>query len=108
MKFINAEGQLGSGEWLVSGHAFKYKNAEGTSIEDNQVNVFINEGKVQYMKVYQHKISKPIDVEVSVDMSSYKDAYKTVSVFGSLTIGVIPVTNYMILMEMVYTLLPLK
>ena len=44
-----------------------YKNAEGTSIADNQVNVFINEGKVQYMKVYQHKISKPIDVEVSVD-----------------------------------------
>lgn len=83
MKFINAEGQLGSGEWLVSGHAFKYKNAEGTSIEDNQVNVFINEGKVQYMKVYQHKISKPIEVELSVDMSSYKDAYKTVSVFGS-------------------------
>ena len=83
IKFINAEGELMSGDWIITGHTLKSSRNEVTSFEDNHINVLIDGGKVQYLKVFNHSLVEPVNVVVSVDLSNAKDKFESVSVLGT-------------------------
>lgn len=83
IKFINAEGELMSGDWIITGHTLKSSRNEVTSFEDNHINVLIDGGKVQYLKVFNHSLVEPVNVVVSVDLSNAKDKFESVSILGT-------------------------
>lgn len=83
IKFINAEGKLMSGDWIITGHTLKSSRNEVTSFEDNHINVLIDGGKVQYLKVFNHSLVEPVNVVVSVDLSNAKDKFESVSILGT-------------------------
>ena len=83
IKFINAEGELMSGDWIITGHTLKSSRNEVTSFEDNHINVLIDGGKVQYLKVFNHSLVEPVNVVVSVDLSNSKDKFESVSILGT-------------------------
>ena len=83
IKFINTEGELMSGDWIITGHTLKSSRNEVTSFEDNHINVLIDGGKVQYLKVFIHSLVEPVNVVVSVDLSNAKDKFESVSILGT-------------------------
>ena len=83
IKFINAEGELMSGDWIITGHTLKSSRNGVTSFEDNHINVLIDGGKVQYLKVFNHSLVEPVNVVVSVDLSNAKDKFESVSILGT-------------------------
>ena len=83
VKFVNEQGTAINGDWLVTGFFLRVRANDKLTVEDNHANVYIEDGKVQYFKVFQHSISSPVDVTLSVDLSSYEGDYNTVGVFGT-------------------------
>lgn len=83
VKFVNDQGTPINGDWLTTGFFLRIDNGTTVTIEDNHANVYIENGKVQYFKVFQHGVIQPSKVTLSIDLSSYKGAYKTVGVFGT-------------------------
>lgn len=83
VKFVNDQGTPINGDWLVTGFSLRIDNGESVTVEDNHANVFIENGKVQYFKVFQHRVIAPAQVTLSVDMNSYEGDFSNVGVFGS-------------------------
>lgn len=85
LTFVNRVDSIDKGTWVVTGHNLIVKSGNNVHTEDNHVNVYINNGLIQYMKVYTHKITdvEAVEVSFSVDMSTYEEDYTTVGVFGT-------------------------
>ena len=85
IKFVNAEGESDDGDWVINGHSITSTSEEITRTEENQLNAYIINDKVQFFRVHNYKTTegKLVDVTFSVDMSSYEDSFSSVSVFGS-------------------------
>ena len=83
VKFVNDQGTPMNGDWLTTGFFLRIDNGNTVTIEDNHADVYIENGKVQYFKVFQHGVIQPAKVTLSIDLSVYKKAYKTVGVFGT-------------------------
>ena len=62
----SVEGELMSGDWIITGHTLKYSRNEVISFEDNHINVLTDGGKVHYLKVFNHSLVEFVNVVVSV------------------------------------------
>ena len=83
LKFINQEGNPIDGDWITSGFSLEVDNGTETTVEENHANIYIENGKIQYFRVFQHKVSNKVSVTFSVDLSSYEGDFESVGVFGS-------------------------
>ena len=83
IKFINQEGNPINGDWITSGFFLEIDDGSKTIVEENHANVYIENGKIQYFKVFQHKVSNKVSVNLSIDLSSYDGDFESVGVFGS-------------------------
>ncbi|MGB0259902.1 MAG: hypothetical protein ACPF99_00675 [Flavobacteriaceae bacterium] len=83
LKFINQEGNPIDGDWITSGFSLQVNNGSETTVEQNHANVYIQDNKVQYFRVFQYNASTLASVTLSVDMSAYEGEYNNVGVFGS-------------------------
>jgi hypothetical protein len=83
LKFINQEENPIDGDWITSGFSLQVNNGSETTVEQNHANVYIQDNKVQYFRVFQYNASTLASVTLSVDMSAYEGEYNNVGVFGS-------------------------
>ena len=85
LKFVNEVDTVDGGVWIVTGHELTVKSGNKMHVEDNHVNVYMQDGLIQYMKVFTHKSTdiEGVEVTFSLDMSKYDGEYSSVGVFGS-------------------------
>ena len=85
LRFVNEDGSVNPGDWIVNDYVVNYKTKEGVTIDDSEANVYIVDGKVRYMKIFTFKNEtlQTKKVTFSVDLSKSKESFKNVSVFGN-------------------------
>lgn len=85
LRFVNDEGTVNPGDWIVNDYVVNYKTNDGLTIDDSEANVYIVEGKVRYMKIFTFKkeTRQTKKVTFSVDLNNSDEVFSSVSVFGS-------------------------
>ena len=85
LRFVNDDGSVNPGDWIVNDYVVNYKTNDGLTIDDSEANVYIVEGKVRYMKIFTFKkeTSQTKKVTFSVDLNNSDEVFSSVSVFGS-------------------------
>ena len=85
LRFVNDDGSVNPGDWIVNDYVVNYKTNDGLSIDDSEANVYIVEGKVRYMKIFTFKKEnrQTKKVTFSVDLNNSDEVFSSVSVFGS-------------------------
>lgn len=85
LRFVNDDGSLNPGDWIVNDYVVNYKTNDGLTIDDSEANVYIVEGKVRYMKIFTFKkeTRQTKKVTFSVDLNNSDEVFSSVSVFGS-------------------------
>jgi len=85
INFIDKDGKKDEGDWIINGHKLNTRNGENMTQEDNHANVYIKNGKVRFFKIYNHETttSKMVSTTFSVDLSNYKEDFKTVCLNGT-------------------------
>ena len=85
LRFVNDDGSVNPGDWIVNDYVVNYKTNDGLTIDDSEANVYIVEGKVRYMKIFTFKkeTRQTKKVTFSVDLNNSDEAFSSVSVFGS-------------------------
>ena len=85
LRFVNDDGSVNPGDWIVNDYVVNYKTNDGLTIDDSEANVYIVEGKVRYMKIFTFKKEnrQTKKVTFSVDLNNSDEVFSSVSVFGS-------------------------
>jgi hypothetical protein len=85
LRFVNDDGSVNPGDWIVNDYVVNYKTNDGLTIDDSEANVYIVEGKVRYMKIFTFKkeTRQTKKVTFSVDLNNSDEVFSSVSVFGS-------------------------
>lgn len=85
IRFVNDDGSVNPGDWIVNDYVVNYKTNDGLTIDDSEANVYIVEGKVRYMKIFTFKkeTRQTKKVTFSVDLNNSDEVFSSVSVFGS-------------------------
>lgn len=85
LTYVNNVDTIDNGTWIVSGHNLVVKSGNNVHTEDNHVNVYMEAGLIQYIKVYTHEITdeEAVDVTFSVNMANYEGEFSSVGVFGT-------------------------
>ena len=85
LKFVNNDGSVNPGDWIINDYVVNYKTEDGVTVEDSEGNVYILEGKVRYMKIFtfNKETLQTKQVTFSVDLSKTEASFENVSVFGS-------------------------
>ncbi|MGB2349132.1 MAG: hypothetical protein ACPH5Q_02895 [Flavobacteriaceae bacterium] len=85
LRFVNDDGTVNPGDWIVNDYVVNYKTNDGLTIDDSEANVYIVEGKVRYMKIFTFKkeTRQTKKVTFSVDLNNSDEVFSSVSVFGS-------------------------
>ncbi len=85
LRFVNDDGSVNPGDWIVNDYVVNYKTNDGLTIDDSEANVYIVEGKVRYMKIFTFKkeTRQTKKVTFSVDLNNSNEVFSSVSVFGS-------------------------
>lgn len=85
LRFVNDEGTVNPGDWIVNDYVVNYKTNDGLTMDDSEANVYIVDGKVRYMKIFTFKkeILQTKKVTFSVDLNNSDEEFSSVSVFGS-------------------------
>ena len=85
LRFVNDDGSVNPGDWIVNDYVVNYKTNDGLTIDDSEANVYIVEGKVRYMKIFTFKkeTRQTKKVTFSVDLNNSDEVSSSVSVFGS-------------------------
>jgi hypothetical protein len=85
LKFVNKDGSVNPGDWIINDYVVNYKTEDGVTVEDSEANVYILEGKVRYMKIFtfNKETLQTKQVTFSVDLSKTEASFENVSVFGS-------------------------
>lgn len=85
LRFVNDDGSVNPGDWIVNDYVVNYKTNDGLTIDDSEANVYIVEGKVRYMKIFTFKkeTRQTKKVTFSVDLNNSDGVFSSVSVFGS-------------------------
>lgn len=85
LRFVEEDGSVRPGDWIVNNYQFSAKSGNTVTIEDSESNAYIIGGLVRYIKIYTHssKTAELTPVTFSVDLSSYGETFKSVSVFGT-------------------------
>ena len=85
LRFVNDDGSVNPGDWIVNDYVVNYKTNDGLTIDDSEANVYIVEGKVRYMKIFTFKkeTRQTKKVTFSVDLNNSDKVFSSVSVFGS-------------------------
>ena len=85
LRFVNDDGSVNPGDWIVNDYVVNYKTNDGLTIDDSEANVYIVDGKVRYMKIFTFKkeTRQTKKVTFSVDLNNSDEVFSSVSVFGS-------------------------
>ena len=85
LRFVNDDGSVNPGDWIVNDYVVNYKTNDGLTIDDSEANAYIVEGKVRYMKIFTFKkeTRQTKKVTFSVDLNNSDEVFSSVSVFGS-------------------------
>ena len=85
LRFVNDDGSVNPGDWIVNDYVVNYKTNDGLTIDDSEANVYIVEGKVRYMKIFTFKkeTRQTKKVTFSVDLNNSDEVFSSVSVFCS-------------------------
>ncbi len=85
INFVDKNGKKDEGDWIINGHKLNTRDGENSTQEDNHANVYIKNEKVQFFKIYNHTTTtnKMVATTFSVDLSNYKEAFKTVCLNGT-------------------------
>jgi hypothetical protein len=85
LRFVNDDGSVNPGDWIVNDYVVNYKTNDGLTIDDSEANVYIVEGKVRYMKIFTFKKETRQTKKVTffVDLNNSDEVFSSVSVFGS-------------------------
>lgn len=85
LRFVNEDGSVNPGDWIVNDYAVNYKTKESVTINDSEANVYIVGGKVRYMKIFTFKVEtlQTKQVTFAVDLTKTDKSFSNISVFGS-------------------------
>ena len=85
INFVDKDGKKDEGDWIINGHKLNTRSGKSMMQEDNHANVYIKNGKVWFFKIYNHATtnSEMVSTTFSVDLSNYKEAFKSVCLNGT-------------------------
>ena len=80
LRFVNEDGSVSPGDWIVNDYAVNYKTKESVTINDSEASVYIVGGKVRYMKIFTFKVEtlKTKQVTFAVDLTKTDKSFSNI------------------------------
>ena len=74
-----------NGGWLISGFNYSYNSGDTLLYEEEEANIHVKNGKIDFIRFYnfRNKRSALVEKSFSIDMSEYSGEFKTVNLSGN-------------------------